>query len=199
MCDYLIDAKRVSLSCADRANMSWVKLTSSAEFTSNAADFAKETDKEKSRLDYFFRTELGDRVKHHNLYEIIKMLLVLSPGNAEVERGFSINKNLIRDDLSEESLIAQRLVYQAVPTNGRKILVVEIDKQMIADVRMALLRRKQALEAKKLQKPWEQREIEERKLSAIQDLVAKRRKVVEEHKQVMKDIEGGLKVISVRH
>ena len=102
---------------------------------------------------------------------------------------------MIRDDLSEESLIAQRLVYQAVPTNGRKILVVEIDKQMIADVRMALLRRKQALEAKKLQKPWEQREIEERKLSAIQDLVAKRRKVVEEHEQVIKDIESGLKVL----
>ena len=153
MCDYLIDAKKVSSSCADKANRSWVKLTSSAEFTSNAEDFSKETDKEKSRLYYFFRTELGDRVKHHNLYEIIKMLLVLSHGNAEVERSFSINKNLIRDDLSEEYLIAQRLVHQAVPTNGRKFLDVEIDKQMIADVRMALLRRKQVLEAIKLQKP----------------------------------------------
>ena len=34
-----------------------------------------------------------------------------------------------------------------------------------------------------------------RKLSAIQDLVAKRRRVVEEHKQVMKDLEGGLQVL----
>ena len=45
MCDYLIDAKRVSSSCADKANRSWVKSTSSAEFTSNAEDFSKETDK----------------------------------------------------------------------------------------------------------------------------------------------------------
>ena len=145
MCDYLIDAKRVSSSCADKANRSWVKLTSSAEFTSNAKDFAKETNKEKSRLDYFFRTELGDRVEHNDLYEIIKMILVLSHGNAEVERGFSINKNLIRDNLSEESLIAQRLVHQAIPTNDRKFLDVEIDKQMIAGVRMAWRRREQAL------------------------------------------------------
>ena len=197
MCDYLIDANRVSSSCADNANRSWVKMTSSAEFRSNAKDFAKETDKEKSRLDYFFRSELGDKVEHHDLYEIIKMMLVLSHWNAEVERGFSINKNLIRDNLSEESLIAQRLVHQAVPTNGRKFLDVEIDKQMIADVRMAWRRREQTLEAKKLQKPQEQREAEEkkRKLSAIQDLVAKRRRVVEEHKQVMKDIEGGLQVL----
>ena len=85
MCDYLIDAKRVSSSCADKADRSWVKSTSSAEFTSNAEDFSKETNKEKGRLDYFFRTELGDRVKHHNLYEIIKMMLVLSHGNAEIE------------------------------------------------------------------------------------------------------------------
>ena len=64
-------------------------------------------------------------------------------------------------------------------------------------IRMAWRRREQTLEAKKLQKPQEQREAEEkkRKLSAIQDLVAKRRRVVEEHKQVMKDIEGGLQVL----
>ena len=60
-------------------------------------------------------------------------------------------------------MITQRLVHQAVPTHWRKFLDVDIDKQMIADVRMAWRRREHALEVKKLQKPQEQREAEEKK------------------------------------
>ena len=41
---------------------------------------------------------------------ILKTILTLSHGNTSVERGFSINKNLVDVNMSQESIIAQHLV-----------------------------------------------------------------------------------------
>ena len=152
MCENLVDANRISTSQADKAHRSWHKLTSSREFTANAKEFAKQMSGNENRLDYFYQRELSDKDEHKELYDVIKRILVLSHGNAEVERGFSVNKNLLRDNLSEESLIAQRLVHQAIPTDGNKFLDVPVDKEMIADVRMAWRRREAMLEKKRLKK-----------------------------------------------
>ena len=41
---------------------------------------------------------------------VVKMLLVLSHGQATVERGFSINKQVETDNLTEQSLVAKRTI-----------------------------------------------------------------------------------------
>ena len=191
MCEYMVDTNRISTANADKAHRSWQQLTSSAEFKSSAKEFAKRSGSDDSRLDYFFRSELSGKDEHEDVYNIVKRILVLSHGNAEVERGFSVNKNLIRDNLSEESLIAQRLVHQAIPTDGNKFLDVVIDKQMIGDVRMAWRRREARLEEKRLEKTQEQRDAEDkkRKRDEIQELVSKKKKMTEELKQAMKNID----------
>lgn len=45
-----------------------------------------------------------------NAWNMVKMLLVLSHGQASVESGFSINKELIVENQKEASLVAQRLI-----------------------------------------------------------------------------------------
>ena len=40
---------------------------------------------------------------------VFKLLLCLSHGQASVERGFSVNSNLLVENMHEDSLIAQRI------------------------------------------------------------------------------------------
>lgn len=42
------------------------------------------------------------------------MALSLSHGNASVESGFSVNEDLLVENLQESSLINQRIVYDAI-------------------------------------------------------------------------------------
>ena len=65
--------------------------------------------KENDRLDafYFSTVNIG---KYKELSMILKTILTLSHGNALVEHGFNINKNLVDVNLSQKSIIAQCLV-----------------------------------------------------------------------------------------
>ena len=64
------------------------------------------------------------------------MVMMLSHGNAFAERGFSINKEVIIDNLSEQSLVAQRQVYDAIMHHGG-IQKIDISKKLIHAVRNA--------------------------------------------------------------
>jgi len=72
----------------------------------------------------------------------------LSHGNASVERGFSVNKDCLVENLHEESLIAQRHVWAAIQKYGG-VEKVNITKKMIMDVRNSRSYYKEALENKK--------------------------------------------------
>ena len=73
---------------------------------------------ENSRLDKFLYEEIGTKKEYGLLFDVIKLCLCLSHGQATVERGFFINANLIVEDLQEESIIAQRIVYDNVSFAG---------------------------------------------------------------------------------
>ena len=53
---------------------------------------------------------MGNRSEFPNLWSVIKLLLLLSHGQASVERGFSVNKEVSVEHLAETSLIAQRTI-----------------------------------------------------------------------------------------
>ncbi len=59
--------------------------------------------------------------KYQTLAKLIKNVLIIAHGNADVERGFSINSNVItenRTPLSEASINGLRLVYDGVKYFG---------------------------------------------------------------------------------
>lgn len=71
------------------------------------------------RLDHFWMRMLkDDNNGNDNLKSFVKTLLILSHGNASLQRGFSGNKECLIENLREQSLIAQRQVYDAVSVAG---------------------------------------------------------------------------------
>ena len=45
----------------------------------------------KERMDYFYVTILDEKPKFKELFNVVKLVCILSHGNATVESGFSIN------------------------------------------------------------------------------------------------------------
>ena len=70
---------------------------------------------------------------HSELLVVVKFVLILAHGNARVESGFSINEDLLVENMKEESLVASRLVYEGVAKEGG-VSEVQIGKRMIDDV-----------------------------------------------------------------
>ena len=68
--------------------------------------FKKETD----RLDNFFWKFIGGRSRFSNLKNVFQILLIISHGQAQVERGFSTNKQLLDHNMFGETLIVQRII-----------------------------------------------------------------------------------------
>ncbi|KAJ8880378.1 hypothetical protein PR048_016847, partial [Dryococelus australis] len=58
--------------------------------------------------------EFKKDIEYQDLWEVVKMCLIFSHGNATVEIGFSVNKSLLVENLHEESLVAQRKVYDDI-------------------------------------------------------------------------------------
>jgi len=66
----------------------------------------------------------------------VKMLLMLSHGQATVERGFSINKEVVVENQHVESLVAQRLIKDHIHV-VKGVGNVDISRSMIVSVRDA--------------------------------------------------------------
>ncbi|KAM7287755.1 uncharacterized protein ISCGN_031446 [Ixodes scapularis] len=94
------------------------------------------TEKDHERLDSFFVRLLKHDALFSQLWAVVKLLLLLSHGQASVERGFSINKQVAVENLAELSYISQRVICEAVKSHGG-LLNVPISKELKASVRQA--------------------------------------------------------------
>ena len=72
-----------------------------------------------------------DDLHQVKLWHVTKKLLILSRGQATVERGFSINKHIVVENLREVSVVSQRVVYDAIATAGG-LCDVPITKSMLS-------------------------------------------------------------------
>ena len=67
-------------------------------------------DKDKQQLDTFLSKYISRNADCVNLCKVCKVVFVLFHGQAGVERGFSINKEILVENMQKESLISQRIV-----------------------------------------------------------------------------------------
>ena len=77
------------------------------------------------------------------------MLLILSHGNAQVQSGFSVNGDILSENLQEESVVAQRQVYDGIHNQGG-VLNIDTTKEMTHSVRVSHSRYTEALKEKRL-------------------------------------------------
>ena len=90
---------------------------------------------ECNRLDELLISHMRE-TKYSLLLKVIRLILVLSHGQASVERGFSINKQVEVENLKEQSLVAQRLLCDHVKTVGG-VSNVTINNKLLVSSAMA--------------------------------------------------------------
>ncbi|GBO29646.1 hypothetical protein AVEN_212602-1 [Araneus ventricosus] len=137
--------------------------------------------KRTERVDKFWFDLLSTYPKPCNdAISLLKMIMILSHGNSNVERGFSINKECLWENMKEQTLIARRIVYDSIQANGG-INNFEVSKQLILSVRNSRGNYEEYKE-KKLKEEKELRENLKRKREAenqLKELKAKKLKILE--------------------
>lgn len=141
--EIFIDKKRLVASNADVIRREYVDLCSKKSVSSKLTEFNCDRD----RLDTLLSDILEKEKAGNGLITFVQQMLTIFHGNAAVERSFSINKECLVENLLEDSLIAQRVVYDAVSAVGG-VSNIQITKPMIHSVRNASAKRLEAAKKK---------------------------------------------------
>ena len=108
--------------CADRAETSYKSFSRNNDVKERMKAFTLDL-----RIDTLYMELLKT---HIELREVVKIVLILSHGNARVEAGVSIIKDMLSENMSEEALVAHRIVYDGVVNSGG-LENVKVDKEMM--------------------------------------------------------------------
>ena len=103
----LHEAKLNGVSTSDPADLQFQELCILA---TGAPEF-KNFDFYKERMDDFYVTVLGEKPKFKELFNVVKLVCIPSHGNATLESDFSINSDVLVENLLEKSVVSQRQVY----------------------------------------------------------------------------------------
>ena len=99
---------------ADEIREDYLKIFTNPEVIKIVMDFKVSSD----RLDDLF-VDIAKAVPvSYALSEFILVILLLFHGNADVERGFSVNTHRISENLKEETVIARRVISETVQRAG---------------------------------------------------------------------------------
>ncbi|KAL2094403.1 hypothetical protein ACEWY4_009122 [Coilia grayii] len=129
MLHHLVEANHIEESICDDVLREFANFCDFAALQATFREFNPKTD----RVDTPLYETMGSSKSFANVWHVVKMLLVLSHGQARVERGFSINKELIVENQKEASLIAQRLIVGHVRSVGG-VTNVAITKELLLSV-----------------------------------------------------------------
>lgn len=143
-------------------------------------DAFRKFDFKESRLDEFFALYMVGEKRYVRLFKIVKFVCVLSHGQAPIERGFNVNKEVQVENLMKESLISQRIVYDQLRSSESKIHEIPIPRQLILSCKSAHQRYAQSLEEKRKVSGDEQKS-QKRKLKQEEIICVKRQKSDVEH------------------
>lgn len=153
----------------------------------------------EKRLDEFYTEILNeeDSDKYKELTSFIKIILSLSHGNASVERGFSVNKQCIVENLKEESLIALRKVCEGVRAAGG-IEEFEITTELIHSTKNSHARYTEHL-LKQREQSKEKTLAEKEKKQAVKekmDLEAQRFEILSEARKRTAELDSKIEELS---
>ena len=99
MREKLLEYKQVTSHVADEAEKEYKKFLHTVVKENKA--FFLEFDKSKDRLDEFFMRYISDTARFNNFMLTVKMVLTLSHGQTDVERGFSLNDKLLVENMED--------------------------------------------------------------------------------------------------
>ena len=107
--------------------------------------------KDIDRLDTLLYQSVGKDSAYKQLWQVFRLLLILSHGQASVEKGFSINKEIMVKNMREESFVGQRLIQDYVSVE-RGIRNIKVTQSMLTCTSQARHRYHQFLEDERKKK-----------------------------------------------
>jgi hypothetical protein len=119
------------------------------------------------RLNKFYSDLLANNMNKKRLWTVVKLVLVLSHKNASVERGFSASTKLLIENMFEETVVAQRVVCDAILTSGMDVKNIHVNPKMLASVRQSHAAYKAGLLAKQQKENKKQLKVEEKKRKSL--------------------------------
>ena len=174
---YLLKLRLVSATYSDKA------LADCSSFFEQVkkmhVDQLKLFDSSKTDLDYIYFHKLGKETKKHDKFAyILKIILTLSPGQAAVERSFSLGKSSLQTNITEESIIAKKVVRDHLLANKIELSSYEVPNKLILQCNSAHSKYKASLK-EEAEDAERNAEAEKRKLiqSEIDELVDKEKKL----------------------
>ncbi|MGH0120660.1 UNVERIFIED_CONTAM: hypothetical protein FKN15_068235 [Acipenser sinensis] len=128
------------------------------------------------RVDEFLGRFVSGRAEYENLWDLLKCLFTLSHGQAAVERGYSVNKDILVENLKERTLISLRLVQD--PLAGCP-MEDAISKTLVQNAKAARMRYVQYLENEKKKKVATENDGKRKELMSDKaHQTAKRQKII---------------------
>ena len=84
------------------------------------------------RLDSFLFEVLPNQNESQQLWITMQLILTLSHGQATVERGFSVNKEVLAPNLQETSFVAMRLVHSSMQAAKFKVTDLVVNDALLS-------------------------------------------------------------------
>ena len=138
--------------------------------TSSSFDFSTD------RLNEFFTQFLNMNPKYTSLNTVCISIFVISHGQASVERGFNINKEMLVENMKELSLVRLRMVYDEIKASGYKSYnfpisngIVVASKQASSKYKIELEKNKDSLVEASRQEKEEEISVVKRKRLAVDE------------------------------
>jgi ribosomal protein S8 len=131
-----------------------------------------------------------DKESFKELSELVKALLVLSHGQAAVERGFSVNKEIEIENMKGQTLVAQRIICDHVKHAGG-ILGVDLTKDLLLSARMSRHRYEAYLEdERRKKKTLQERNKRKCVIEEIEEIKHKKRRIESDIESLTKTADG---------
>lgn len=159
----LVESKRLSMHDCDHLSSKY------SEFVDKASKFEKsefeDFDFKVDRLDEFLFKHVGKVTAFSKLWNLMKKLLILSHGQASVERGFSVNRQVMVENMKEHSFIAQRSIHDHVQSIGG-LAKLDVSKDLLLAAKAG---RKKYLEYLDKQKQEHRNEVRQNKRKKVEE------------------------------
>ena len=112
----LVECQRLNIRSCDSLVLQYSEFLDLATKVETSA--FKEFNFKVDRLDVFLQKHIGSVRSLSKLWDLLRELLILSHGQATVERGFSVNRQVMIENMKEQTFIAQRTIHDHIQSIG---------------------------------------------------------------------------------
>ena len=131
---HLVSLKIVSATLAEKALLQYLDLL--ATINQQDLEKAKSFNYKDSRLDAFYFDEMSFKMSAQ-LTSILKLVLILSHGQSSVERGFNVNKDVVKANLQEKSVVSRKMIIDHMQKNNVSPSTIKITRKLARSVKAA--------------------------------------------------------------